>query len=190
MIEAKTRRPTVQPKFASIIGAAALAIALSACGDDSSDDATTAAEPDTEAPDTEAPDPADVVQTASTDLGDVLVDADGLTLYGFTQDTNGIPTCDDDCAAAWPPLTVGSDELPSGLDPNVFAVVERSDGTFQLSAGNQPLYRFSGDSAPGDVNGQGVADVWFAVSPEGELIGADGDGADNTDTGTDTGGGY
>lgn len=182
----------MQPKFASIIGAAALAITLSACGDDGSDDATTAAEPDTEAPDAEAPDTADVdvVQTASTDLGDVLVDADGLTLYGFTPDTNGIPTCEDDCAAAWPPLTVDSDELPSGLDPNVFTVVERSDGTFQLSAGNQPLYRYSGDSAPGDVNGQGVADVWFAVSPEGELIGSDGADDADTDTGTDSGAGY
>lgn len=181
----------MQRKFASIISLAALALAVSACGDDSSDDAATAAEPDTESP---VPSDDDIVQTASTDLGDVLVDADGLTLYGFTEDTDGVPTCDDDCAAAWPPLTVDSDELPGGLDPNVFTVVERSDGTFQLSAGNHPLYRFSGDSAPGDVAGQGVAEVWFAVSPDGELIGADSGGAgaetDSGDTDMDSGGGY
>ena len=109
---------------------------------------------------------------ATTSLGDTLVDADGLTLYGFLNDSEGMPTCNDACADAWPPVVLAGAELPAGLDADVFSVVERSDGTFQLKAGNWPLYRFAGDAIAGDVNGQGSGDVWFAASPDGSLIDA------------------
>ena len=104
-------------------------------------------------------------QTAPTELGDVLVDAGGLTLYGFTKDADGTPTCEGDCADAWPPLLVDGAELPAGLDPAVFSVVERADGSYQLKAGKWPLYRFAGDADPGETNGQGSGDVWFVVDP-------------------------
>ena len=74
------------------------------------------------------------------------IDADGLTLYGFTNDADGVPTCEGDCAGAWPPLLVDGEELPAGLDPAVFSVVSRSDGSHQLKAGAWPLYRFAGDA--------------------------------------------
>jgi predicted lipoprotein with Yx(FWY)xxD motif len=119
----------------------------------------------------EAPEPeAAPVQIAGTDLGDVMVDADGLTLYGFTLDTAGTPTCVDKCADAWPPLTVDGAELPAGLDSNTFSVVERPDGSFQLKAGKWPLYRFAGDAAAGDVNGQASGGVWFVLDPTAKLI--------------------
>src|SRR5690606_38177783 len=78
----------------------------------------------------------ELVGTADTELGEVLVDADGLSLYGFTEDVDGVPTCTDACADAWPPLLVESAELPEGLDAAVFSVVERPDGDFQLVAGD------------------------------------------------------
>ena len=40
----------------------------------------------------------------------------------------------------------------------------------QLKAGKWPLYRFAGDEAPGDVNGQGSGDVWFVLDPQAKLI--------------------
>ena len=116
-----------------------------------------------------------VASVGETSLGATLVNADGLTLYGFTTDADGVPTCADACADAWPPILVASADLPEGLDPEVFSVVEGVvDGTFQLKAGAWPLYLFAGDAAPGDVNGQGSGDVWFAVNPTGGLIGAEG----------------
>ena len=93
-----------------------------------------------------------------------------MTVYGFTNDGNGTPTCEGGCAEAWPPVIVDGDELPAGLDPNLFSVVERPDGTMQLKAGKWPLYRFAGDEAPGDVNGQGSGDVWFVLDPQAKLI--------------------
>jgi predicted lipoprotein with Yx(FWY)xxD motif len=105
-----------------------------------------------------------------TDLGTVLVDGDDRTLYGFTEDTGGTPTCDAGCAETWWPLTVDDGELPEGLDPDVFSVVDRMDGTSQLKAGMWPLYRFSGDDEGGVANGQGTDGAWFVVGPEGVLI--------------------
>jgi predicted lipoprotein with Yx(FWY)xxD motif len=111
------------------------------------------------------------VQLADSPLGQILVDAEGNTLYGFTNDVDGVSTCTDDCAATWPAhLIEGEPVLGEGLDPAVFSVVEGADGGQQLKAGKWPLYRFSGDSAPGDVNGQGVGEVWFVVGADGSLI--------------------
>ncbi len=109
------------------------------------------------------------VFVGETPLGVALTDADGFTLYGFTNDGDGHPTCNDGCADAWPPLLVDGDTLPDGLDAAVFSVVERDDGTHQLKAGKWPLYRFAGDDEPGQTNGQGSGDVWFVVNPDGSL---------------------
>jgi len=113
---------------------------------------------------------ASIVSVQSTDAGDVLADSSGLSLYGFLNDEDGEPTCDDDCADAWPPVIVEGAELPAGLDADVFSVAERADGTFQLKAGVWPLYRFAADSAPGDIEGQGSGDVWFLAAPDGGLV--------------------
>ena len=44
------------------------------------------------------------------------------------------------------------------------------DGTMQVTLGGMPLYTFSGDSDAGDVTGQGVQDVWWAVAPDGTKV--------------------
>jgi predicted lipoprotein with Yx(FWY)xxD motif len=155
----------------AIIGIGAAALALAACGGGyGSDEPSTAADESDVAAAPEAAADAPVGR-GDTGLGTVLVDAEGLTLYGLTDDTGAVPTCDGACADAWPPLTVDGPDLPAGLDPGLYSVVERSDGTFQLAAGEWPLYRFAGDAAPGDTNGQGSGGVWFAAAPDGSLIG-------------------
>jgi predicted lipoprotein with Yx(FWY)xxD motif len=47
----------------------------------------------------------------------------------------------------------------------------RADGIGQLVIGSWPAYTFSGDAAPGDVNGQGTGGNWFALAPDGSLVG-------------------
>ena len=153
------------PHFAAL--AAVGAIALAACGSgggsysSSAPTKSVAAAPIASASNVS-------VKTAMTSLGSVLVDQNGKTLYGFTSDANGTPTCAGACASAWPPLTVSSATVPAGLDTKVFSVVSRSDGTHQLKAGKWPLYRFSGDAAPGDTNGQ-ASEGFFVVNPTGAL---------------------
>lgn len=116
-----------------------------------------------------------VVGEADSDLGPILVDELGLSLYGFLDDRDAAaPTCNDACADAWPPVIVSGTEVPAGLDPEIYSVITRADGRNQLMAGIWPLYRFAGDAAPGDVNGQGSGEVWFLAAPDGSLIGAGG----------------
>lgn len=112
------------------------------------------------------------VTTAETDLGEVLVTDDGMTVYGFTQDEQGGPSaCTGDCLEAWPPVLVDGDAVPPGLDPDVFGVLDRADGEgVQLTANGWPLYLYAADEAPGDTTGQGVGDVWWVVAPDGELL--------------------
>lgn len=148
---------------AIVVATAVGGIALSACG--SGGYGAPKAAPATA---TKATSDAEVGARDSS-LGPVLVDGKQLTLYGLTTDDSGTPTCVDTCAMAWPPETVNGADLPSSLDPAIFSVVTRPDGTHQLKAGRWPLYRFAGDAAPGDVNGQGSGGVWFVVTPTGGL---------------------
>lgn len=116
------------------------------------------------------------VTTGTTDLGIVLVDSGGFTLYVFTVDGDSVSNCVDACAATWPPVD-GNTSAGAGTDPASFTSIERPDGSSQLAVNGQPLYLFAGDSAPGDANGHGVEGTWFAVGPEGEPI-SDSSGSD------------
>ena len=121
----------------------------------------------------EAPSAAAGVSLALADsaLGKILVDGDGKTLYMFTPDEAGQPTCYDDCAGAWPPLT--ADAAPTagaGLDASLITLVARTDGTQQVKYGEYPLYYFSGDAAAGETNGQGLNEKWYVVGADGEEI--------------------
>ncbi|HVW43778.1 MAG TPA: SCO0930 family lipoprotein [Amycolatopsis sp.] len=114
--------------------------------------------------------------TAATvgDLGQVLTDADGFTLYRFDKDTAKPPrsNCDGDCATAWPPvLATGSVEV-DGVDAKLVGTVTRSDGSRQVTVAGWPVYRYAKDSGPGAATGQGVNGTWAAVTPAGGKAGA------------------
>jgi predicted lipoprotein with Yx(FWY)xxD motif len=113
--------------------------------------------------------PANLVNTRESALGTVLVNAQGMTLYAFLNDTEGESTCTGDCLANWPAAVVGEADV-SLLDPEVFTTVENPEAGTMLKAGDWPLYTFAGDAAPGDVNGQAVGDVWWVVAADGALI--------------------
>ena len=111
---------------------------------------------------------------ASSSLGEILVDGQGRTVYGFTPDIDkgGEVTCYDTCAGNWPPL-VAPDEITvgEGLDDSDFTAVPRTDDKGdQVSVGDIPLYYFAGDSGPGQTNGQNVGGKWFVVGADGQLI--------------------
>ncbi|MEJ7838108.1 MAG: hypothetical protein WKF81_04785 [Thermomicrobiales bacterium] len=99
------------------------------------------------------------------ELGMFLTDADGMTLYLFTNDTPGVSNCDGECLANWPafsaeePLTL-PDDVPGEL-----GIITRDDGDMQVTYNGMPLYYWVGDTAVGDTTGQGVGDVWFVVNP-------------------------
>jgi len=113
------------------------------------------------------------IDTASTSLGNVLVDARGRTLYLFQSDTATKSACSGACAVAWPPLRPRGATAGAGLQPSSVGTIKRSDATVQVTYNGHPLYLFSGDHNPGNVNGQGstaFSAKWFVVSPHGDAI--------------------
>lgn len=129
--------------------------------------------PATEVPNEAPSAAAATVALADHELGRILVDGAGRTLYGFTADVDGVSTCYDQCAVKWPPLlSDGAPTVGEGLDASMLTTVERSDGSAQLKYGDWPLYHWAADTAPGDATGQGVGGVWFVIGADGKLIGA------------------
>lgn len=106
------------------------------------------------------------VMTAETDdLGEFLVDAEGMTLYLFTNDMPGMSMCMDDCLDNWPVFTAEEPlTLPEGV-PGELTLIERDDGSEMVAYNDMPLYYFAGDEAAGDTNGQEAGDIWFVVEP-------------------------
>jgi predicted lipoprotein with Yx(FWY)xxD motif len=110
-----------------------------------------------------------VVGTATSELGTILVDGDGLTLYLFDNDTDGESVCHDDCAATWPPL-LGDATVGGEADASLLGTTSRDGGAVQVTYAGMPLYHYAGDGQPGDVAGQGIGDVWWVIAPDGERI--------------------
>jgi predicted lipoprotein with Yx(FWY)xxD motif len=129
---------------------------------------TTAAEPE-ETTTTATEEMVEGVHGSETELGTILVDPEGFTLYVFTNDTAGTSTCYEGCIENWPAVS-GDTAIGSDLDASIFGTAMRDDGSEQLTVNDQPLYRFTPDAAPGDVNGQGVGGIWFVVDTDGNLI--------------------
>lgn len=165
-------------RVAALMTSLGVAVALAGCGGQAEE---TPESPDATTQPVVPMDPDDgtedatgaTVATAEVDLGTILVNGDGMTLYLFTNDSPGVSVCEGDCLAAWPPL-LGEPVAGEGVDAGLLGTLERSDGAIQVSYDGWPLYTWTQDSAPGDTTGQGFMGVWWVVSPEGEAIGAPG----------------
>jgi predicted lipoprotein with Yx(FWY)xxD motif len=114
------------------------------------------------------------VGVATSGLGQILVDAQGRTLYLFQKDSGTTSTCTGACATAWPPLqATGQPTAGSGASAALLGTTPRSDGGTQVTYNGHPVYLFIKDHKPGDTNGEGVNAFgagWFALSPAGNQI--------------------
>lgn len=72
----------------------------------------------------------------------------GMTLYAYSKDHDGKPTCPDVyCANMWPPYLV------DGPEHDDWTFVERESGAKQWVYKGRPVYTFSFDKKPGDAKG-------------------------------------
>jgi predicted lipoprotein with Yx(FWY)xxD motif len=149
----------------TLVGVLLPLTAIAACSDDGGAGGGSADEAE------ETPAEQATVQVEDSDLGEIVVDAEGKTLYVFLADEGGESTCYEDCEASWPPLTVAGEPVAGdGIETSVLGTTERDDGTLQVTLDGQPLYYFAADETVDDVNGQGVGDVWYVVAPDGAPI--------------------
>lgn len=110
-----------------------------------------------------------VIQSAESDLGTILVNADGSALYGFLPDEGAeTPQCTGSCEQTWPPMLADDVDLAEGLDLDI-GFIERESGESQVTIGGLPAYTYAPDE-PGSVNGQGVGEMWYVFGSDGSLI--------------------
>ena len=109
--------------------------------------------------------------TAESDLGTIVVDDKGMTVYVFDNDTQGSgqSSCGGQCLANWPPVTADQAPTLDGVTGDVDTITA-TDGSTQVTLDGWPLYYFAGDSAAGDTNGQAVSDIWWVVGADGKKI--------------------
>jgi len=177
---------TLRRSITYIGGAAAvpiIAVGVAACGGNSSTPSTTP-------PASNGGTPTTISVANRGNLGNILVDSQGRTLYLFAQDTGTTSTCNGACATAWPPLkATGTPTVGGGANTLLVGTSMRSDNTMQVTYNGHPLYLFSGDAKAGDTNGQGktaFGAAWFAVTSTGNQASGQSSGSGGT---TSPGGG-
>lgn len=114
-----------------------------------------------------------VVSAASAPkLGRILVDSKGFTLYDFHKDKGTVSACYGACASVWPPLnTEGAPQAGEGAMASKLGTTKRKDGTVQVTYAGHPLYTYTADTKPGEVNGNDFSSYgaqWYALLPSGE----------------------
>ncbi len=116
------------------------------------------------------------VELQKTELGKVLADGRGRTLYMFEKDKRGSKksTCFGQCAAAWPPLTTtGKPKAARGVSASKLGTIRRGHGVRQVTYNGWPLYRFQGDARARQTNGEGLTAFggrWNVLSAAGKKI--------------------
>jgi predicted lipoprotein with Yx(FWY)xxD motif len=115
-----------------------------------------------------------VITTKSGSAGAFLTDGSGRAVYLWMKDGKDSSACSGACAGAWPPVTTtGAVSASGGVNKADLSAITRSGGAKQVVYDGHPLYYFSGDSGPGQVNGQGsdgFGAKWWLVDPAGTSI--------------------
>lgn len=129
------------------------------------------------------------ITTRKTSKGTVLANGQGRTIYWFAKDTPTTSNCSGTCASYWPPV-IGTPTAAAGTSlPMGFGTIKRSDGQLQATYDGHPLYTYMGDSAAGQVTGNGTnlsGGLWWAMTPSGAKLSSGG----STSSPAGGGGGY
>jgi predicted lipoprotein with Yx(FWY)xxD motif len=100
-----------------------------------------------------------LLSITTVSAAEMLTNKDGMTLYVFDKDKDGISTCYGDCAVKWPAyMGKDGDKLEEG-----WTLAKRTDGTMQLAVDGKPTYLFLDDIKKGDKAGDGVGGVWHII---------------------------
>jgi predicted lipoprotein with Yx(FWY)xxD motif len=98
-----------------------------------------------------------------TSIGPVLADSKGFTLYWYSKDTRMTSACTGGCATAWPPV-IGKPAAAMGVRlTGKLGTITRAGGMTQATYKGHPLYTYAGDTAPGQVKGNGLGGVWHVL---------------------------
>jgi len=114
------------------------------------------------------------VSLRKTELGLILVNSRGHTLYLFAKDRNGKSACSGSCARFWPPLlSRGKPTADPGVKASLLGRTRRSNGSLQVTYNRHPLYAYALDKRAGQTRGESsfaFGAKWYAVSARGTAV--------------------
>jgi predicted lipoprotein with Yx(FWY)xxD motif len=115
-----------------------------------------------------------VVKIGPSNLGRILVDSHGKTLYLWAHDKGRKSTCYGDCAEYWPPvITHGKPLAHAGARAKLLGTTRRRDGHLQVTYAGHPLYYFVQDTKAGQTRGEGSTGFggrWDPLSAAGKPV--------------------
>ncbi|OAH58639.1 hypothetical protein AWH48_16710 [Domibacillus aminovorans] len=150
-------------KWMFILATFSTILFLAACGNDTQDSAKEDPVVNDEAAETAV----SLKLLENEKTGKYLADSNGMTLYYFKKDEPGKSNCASECLENWPPFIEKDFDVPEGFDKKDFGTIKREDTREeQVTYKGFPLYYFVKDKQEGDVNGEGVKDVWYIVKNE------------------------
>jgi predicted lipoprotein with Yx(FWY)xxD motif len=155
--------------FFSALVALVFLLALTACGGSAAPSGSTTGNSVT---------PTASPSTAGTTLGTtsttisgktvmLLTDNKGMTLYYFKPDTTTTAACTTGCISTWPPLLSLTSNGPTSATslPGHLTIQTNANGQ-QIEYNGHPLYSYSGDTSPGQTNGEGIGNKWFVATTD------------------------
>ena len=122
------------------------------------------------------------------DSGRVLVNSAGKALYAADEEADSGVVCTGACTSFWIPLTIDGGEPSGNSLPSELGVVERGDGTRQVTFDGKRLYTFVEDE-PGEATGDGLSDAFDGQQFTWHVVSV-GDAPDSNQEGDDTGGSF
>jgi predicted lipoprotein with Yx(FWY)xxD motif len=116
------------------------------------------------------------LQLRQTNLGKILVNSSGFTLYEFTRDSHKKNRCVriSGCSGVWPALsTSGKPTAGPGVKTSLISTIKLPGGATQVTYAGHPLYTYSADFGPGQTSYVGVTQFggkWYALSAAGHSV--------------------
>ena len=168
-----------RPISALALLALAAALAIAGCGSDGggggyggSGSADTAETTTAKSPPGAESGAAVLTVASAPQVGAVLVDSDGFTVYDFHKDKGTVSSCYGGCEGVWPPvLTAGDPTAGEGASAAKLGTTKRKDGSVQVTYAGHPLYTYTADKNPGEANGNDIDSFgaeWYALQGSGE----------------------
>jgi predicted lipoprotein with Yx(FWY)xxD motif len=163
---------------AAALSLVAIALIAAGCGGSSSSSSSSSQSSKTPAAGSEGSsgNATTVSASESPELGMVLVDSEGFTVYAFAKDKGTTSSCYGACAGTWPPvIAAGKPVSGEGATSSQLGTTKRKDGTAQVTYAGHPLYTFADDHSPGEANGNGVTAFggeWNALDESGSPVAA------------------
>ena len=116
------------------------------------------------------------IQLRHTEVGKVLVDSSGFTVFRFSKDPRNSDTCVkiSGCTNLWPPLmSSGRPIAGPGVRAALLSTIKLPGGGRQVTYAGHPLYRYSAATEKGEtgyVGAQQFGGSWYALNSAGGSV--------------------